>query len=83
MANLLKPNTVKVITQDGELHVTISLELSINLNHENMKMLNSPSAVVPEVTVSKKIASEEDDKPDWEIPDFAPMPKVEFGKKKD
>ena len=82
MANLLKPNTVKVVAKDGELHVTISLELSINLNSDNLKLSNAPSAVVPEVAVTKKTIVG-DDNPAWEIPDFASMPKVEFGKKKE
>lgn len=80
MAQLLKPNTVKVVTQDGELHVTISLELTINLNSDNLQINAVPTHVVPQ---AEKSAAKQQikDEPMWEIPDFAPMPKVEFGKK--
>ena len=82
MANLLKPNQVKVVTKDGELQVTISLELTINLNSDNLKIASAPTHVVPDMTapVAKKTVAD-DDNPMWEIPDFAPMPKVDFGKK--
>jgi hypothetical protein len=79
LAQLLKPNNVKVVTKDGEMHVTISLELTINLNSDNLKVTASPSYVVPQA--EQKAKKQVDDNPMWEIPDFAPMPKVEFGKK--
>jgi hypothetical protein len=80
LANLLKPNTVKVVTQDGELHVTISLELTINLNSDNLKIAVAPTHVVSDAFVSKKTEATNDN-PKWEIPDFNPTPKIEFGKK--
>ena len=38
MAQLIKPNSVKIITQDGEVKVTIALELTINLNSDGIKV---------------------------------------------
>ena len=70
---------MKVVTKDGEMHVTISLELTINLNSDNLKVNASPSYVVPQA--EQKLTKQVNDNPMWEIPDFAPMPKVEFGKK--
>ena len=32
MPQLIKPGNVKIMTQDGEVQVTIALELTINLN---------------------------------------------------
>lgn len=80
LANLLKPNTVKVVTQDGELHVTISLELTINLNSDDLKIAVAPTHVVSDSSVAKKTVVTNDN-PMWEIPDFTSTPKVEFGKK--
>lgn len=80
LANLLKPNTVKVVTQDGELHVTISLELTINLNSDDLKIAVAPTHVVADYPVAKKTGTTNDN-PKWEIPDFTSTPKVEFGKK--
>lgn len=75
MAQLIKPNAVKVVTQDGEVKVTIALELTINLNSENMNISSSNKF---ENTTAKKSVEE---KTIWEIPDFVPVPKVGFGKK--
>ena len=80
MANLLKPNTVNVVTQDGELHVTISLELTINLNSDDLKIAVAPTHVVADSPVVKKTGTTNDN-PKWEIHDFTSTPKVEFGKK--
>jgi hypothetical protein len=70
---------VKVVTKDGEMHITISLELSINLNSDNLKIGAAPTFVVPQM--EEKIKKQSSEEPMWEIPDFAPMPKVDFGKK--
>jgi hypothetical protein len=79
LGQLLKPNIVKVVTKDGEMHVTISLELTINLNSDNLKVAVAPSVVVPQM--EQKVAIQKNEEPIWEIPDFGPMPKVDFGKK--
>jgi hypothetical protein len=79
LGQLLKPNNVKVVTKDGEMHITISLELSINLNSDNLKIAAAPNFVVPQA--EEKLKKQSTDEPMWEIPDFSPMPKVDFGKK--
>jgi hypothetical protein len=76
LANLLKPNTVKVVTQDGEVQVTISLELTINLNSDNLKISGSPIQADNNV-----IRNKQEKEPMWEIPDFFTGPKVDFGKR--
>lgn len=76
MAQLIKPNSVKVITQDGEVKVTIALELTINLNSNGLQV----NASSTELHKSDKPKNSED-KVLWEIPDFGPVPKLGFGKK--
>lgn len=76
MAQLIKPNSVKVLAQDNEVKVSISLELTVNLNSDGL----SVSAT------SAQISKEEDVKPfenktDWLIPDFDTSPIINFGKK--
>lgn len=76
MAQLIKPNSVKVLAQDNEVKVSISLELTVNLNSDGL----SVSAT------SAQISKEQDDKPfenktDWLIPDFDTSPIINFGKK--
>lgn len=77
MPQLIKPGSVKVMTQDGEVQVTIALEININLNSDGLQIAatNNNSQTV----VEKKKFHE--DKIDWMIPDFGDSPKVDFGKK--
>ena len=65
MAQVLKPSEVKIITKDGELEIT--LKLDINVKSEG---------TVTNVKEEKKA----EDKANWEIPDFGPSPKLKFGK---
>lgn len=77
MAQLIKPGNVKVVTNDGEVQVTIALELTINLNSDGLAV-NARQQEEQEAIPAKNKAS---DKTLWEIPDFGPIPKVDFGKK--
>ncbi len=71
MANRISPQSVKVITQDGEVHVLITLELNINLN----------SGGIQTVTSSEKTEIKKEKESDiWELPDFGNSPKINFGK---
>jgi hypothetical protein len=70
MAQLIKPGEVKIITKDGECQVSISIELTINLN----------SDISSEPVVKKSIVEEKKSN-DWMIPDFEAAPRVNFGKK--
>lgn len=78
MAQLIRPGSVKVITQDGEVQVTIALELTINLNTDGLQLSaqSRPESIEKPKEIKKKF-----DDVMMEIPDFAPAPKVDFGKK--
>ena len=71
MANRISPQSVKVITQDGEVHVLITLELNINLNSNEIQTVASS-----EKTEIKK----EKESDIWELQDFGNSPKINFGK---
>lgn len=76
MAQLIRPGSVKVVTNDGEVQVTIALELTINLNSDGLVVGQSVrQGDVPEKSEARV------DKTLWEIPDFGTVPKLDFGKK--
>jgi hypothetical protein len=74
MAQLIKPQEVKVITKDGQLEVFISLELNINLNQNGLDV----TAQAKEVKTINRPKEEENTA--WAIPDFTSSPKINFGK---
>ena len=71
---IVKPNEVitKVATKDGECHVTISLDLNINISADDIKI----AAQTEEI--AKKEKEGEDFK--WAIPEFGTQQKIKFGK---
>lgn len=71
MPQLIKPGSVKILTQDGEVQVSIALELTINLNTDGVK--------VSAQTVEYKKESPKDS--EFMIPDFGSSPKIDFGKR--
>ena len=71
MANRVTPGGVKILTQEGEVHVLITLELNINLNSDGIKT----TADFKEKPVVKEKESDL-----WELPDFTNSPKINFGK---
>ncbi len=77
MPALIKPGHVKVLTQNGEVQVTIVLELNINLNSEGLSASVRELKATEEKTENKKI----EENPDWEIPSFENKNKIKFGKK--
>ena len=78
LAQIIKPNVVKILTKEGEVQVYITLELNINLNADNLK-INAQSFVEESHEKEKKPKFEED-KVEWAIPDFGFSQKIEFGK---
>ena len=78
MAQLIKANDVKVITKDGECKLSISIDLNVNLNTSGITVGVQNAKVDQNVN---QINKEEKESTMWEIPDFTPMPKVNFGKK--
>ena len=77
MAKLITPNTVKVVTQNGEVTIYLKLDLNINLNQNggiaSIDATDSGSEIV------RKVGKKSDDV-QWEIPDFGPSKKINFGK---
>ena len=80
MAQLVRTNPVKVVSSEGEVQVTISLELNINLNSDGLTVGAKPTVEASASAEQSPVAKKED-KTLWEIPDFGPIPKVNFGKK--
>ena len=68
MAHLIKPQDTKVVTKEGECQVSISLELTIKLDGDNLS-ISSPKEKV-----------EEKEEMNWAIPDFSSGKKLNFGK---
>lgn len=72
MPQLIKPGSVKILTQDGEVQVSISLELTINLNTDGTLRV---------ATQAVEVKPAQEEKTAWAIPDFGNSPKLNFGKK--
>lgn len=74
MAQLIQPNSVKVVTKEGEITVSLQIDLNINLNQNG-------TFVEGGVTSTAKVNSKKDDDDvAWVIPDFKPSEKINFGK---
>ena len=67
MAQLIKASDIKVVTKDGECKLSISIDLNINLNTSGVQ--------------NAKVEQKKEESAMWEVPDFAQMPKLNFGKK--
>ena len=78
LAQIIKPSAVKILSKEGEVQVSITLELNNNLNTDNIK-INAQSFVEDSHEKEKKTKFEED-KVEWAIPDFGFSQKIEFGK---
>jgi hypothetical protein len=76
MAQLIKPQNVKVVTKDGEILISLQLDININLNQTDVLSVGDNSTVKQ---VSTKPKNDDDDVA-WAIPDFKPTEKIKFGK---
>lgn len=78
MASLIKPGSVKIVTKEGEIQVSLTIDLNINVNSEGL-----PSGVRSlQLNEEVKVKSQESkEKFEWAIPDFEEAPKINFGKK--
>jgi hypothetical protein len=75
MAQLIRPSDVKIITKDGELKVSITLDLNINMNGSIEALsVDGKSTVKKETSIDNA-----EDKVAWAIPDFV-SEKINFGK---
>jgi len=72
MANLINPSGVQVITKDGEMTVSLKIDLNINLNGTAVNIPINETAKVKNM--------DDDDKVEWMVPDFANSKKINFGK---
>lgn len=77
MAQLIRPNQVKVITQDGEIKINLTLDLNLNLNGGNLSISEGKGSV-PDFA-----KEDENEKTEWIIPDFkSAKERKNFGQKK-
>jgi hypothetical protein len=75
MAQLIRPSDVKIITKDGELKVSITLDLNINMNGSIEALsVDGKSTAKKETSIGNA-----EDKVAWAIPDFV-SEKINFGK---
>jgi hypothetical protein len=77
VGNRIGPSEIKVVTQDGEVQITLRLDLNINLNTGGLLIeaaVDKPKAVIP-----PPFDSQEEEKTKWAIPEFGKMGKVKFG----
>lgn len=67
----------KVTTKDGEVQVTIAIELTVNLNSDGL-IINAQTTNLQNKLPETK--TKEDTK--WAIPDFSNKKPIQFGKDK-
>jgi hypothetical protein len=75
MANLIQPNSVKVVTKEGEIVVSLQIDLNINLN-----TMNVTTDVEPKNLSSTKPEKKQEEDASWMIPEFKTSEKIKFGK---
>jgi hypothetical protein len=74
MPQIISPSQI-VMTKDGEIRVTIALELNINVNASGQ--VSTSIGVQPEIEPPKS----KFDEVEWDLPELSSGVKVEFGKK--
>jgi hypothetical protein len=81
VAALIKPGSVKIVTKEGEIQVSLSIDLNVNLNTDGLLVEKASASLEKNNNdfSSKKV----EEKVEWAIPDFDIGPKLEFGKKKE
>lgn len=77
MPSLIKPQSVNVVTKDGELEIRLILELNLNINATGVDV----STVAREASVKPLEKPKEPENTMWAIPDFGPVERIEFGRK--
>lgn len=73
MPQLITPKT-KIVTKDGECHILISMELTINLNANGLTAATAPNET--EVKAQKH----PEEKVDLLVPNFESISNFKFGK---
>ncbi len=77
MPQLIRPQEVKVLTQNGEVRVSIMLDLNINLNASGGFDVTATARDNPPQVEQQRVKEDTQ----WAIPDFGASPKINFGKK--
>ena len=76
MAVLVNPSNVKVISQNGEVTLSLQIDLNINLNCNGSPSVGNGYSA-PSAPAAKP---KEDDEAAWLVPDFSSKEKIKFGK---
>ena len=76
MPSLITPHSVKIVTKEGEITVSLQIDLNINLNQSGTTFTSNNSSGGGGSSSSIK----NDDDFEWAIPDFQKSEKVNFGK---
>jgi len=80
MPALIRAADTKVTSKDGEVKVSIALELTINLNADGLNVAAKASTKEVEASVTEVEAAAEQREKDWLIPSFTSNKKLKFGK---
>lgn len=78
MAQLVKPGEVKIVTKEGEIIVSLQIDLNINLNQSGSILVEG--GVQAKNAGFTKNETNAEENADWMIPDFKPVEKIKFGK---
>lgn len=73
MPQRITPSKIVTVSKEGEVHVSITIDLNINLNH-------SGETTIAQSVTKVEEKNEDEDKVNWEIPDFSPVSDFQFGK---
>lgn len=76
MPQLIRPTNVKVVSKDGEIQVSLTIDLNINLN--GTVQAGVQEKFTEEPPASPDVVKEADL---WMIPDFEPAEKIDFGRR--
>lgn len=69
MPQLIRPATVKVVPKDGEIEITLNINISVDGSVTSVSAQGASAKIVDDPDAIPHI-----------IPDFTPAPRVKFGK---
>lgn len=73
MVQQIKSQVTKVITKNGECEITISLDININLNNNQVNLVDNNAKKIEQLHSDK-----EEENATWAIPEFKNS-KIKFG----
>ncbi len=80
MAVLIDPNKVKVVAQNGQITLSLQIDLNINLNASGISAASHGNMEGSPAIAAKKKLGDDSDEAAWLVPDFTTTEKVKFGK---